>query len=144
MTNDEIRRNTEILMTNEPLHTRAPFDIRASDFFRHLSFVIRHSTTGSCSQCTARVKSRLSMNRSVLPASCRQRNRRKALPTRRRQHLVGGTVRLVRGSWSQSARKMSWRSQEKRIGQKAPLMSRMGTVMKAEQVINRVQVVEGD
>jgi len=30
-------------MTNGPLHTRAPFDIRASDFFRHLSFVIRHS-----------------------------------------------------------------------------------------------------
>src|SRR5438093_56164 len=50
MTNDEIRRNTEILMTNEPLHTSAPFDIRASDFFRHLSIVIRHST-GSWSQC---------------------------------------------------------------------------------------------
>src|SRR5262245_58221415 len=41
-TNDEIRRNTEIRRTNEPLHTRALFDIRASDFFRHLSFVIRH------------------------------------------------------------------------------------------------------
>src|SRR5262245_31177560 len=26
-------------------------DIRASDFFRHLAFVIRHSTTGSWSQC---------------------------------------------------------------------------------------------
>src|SRR5206468_2221796 len=46
------------------------------------------------------------MNRRVLPASCRQRNRRKALPTRRRQHLVGGTVRLVRGSWSQCMRKI--------------------------------------
>ena len=38
MTNDEIRRNTEIQMTNGQLHTRAPFDIRASDFFRHSSF----------------------------------------------------------------------------------------------------------
>ena len=38
MTNDQIRRNTEILMTNGTLHTRALFDIRASDFFRHLSF----------------------------------------------------------------------------------------------------------
>src|SRR6266571_1259729 len=44
------------------------------------------------------------MNRRVLPASCWQRNRRKALPTRRRQHLVSGTVRLVRDSWSQSTR----------------------------------------
>src|SRR5439155_7676774 len=32
-----------------PLHTRVPFDIGASDFFRHLSFVIRHWTTGSWS-----------------------------------------------------------------------------------------------
>src|SRR5439155_26161872 len=39
----------------------------------------------------------LPMNLSVLPASCRQKNRRKALPTRRRQHLVGVTFRLVRG-----------------------------------------------
>src|SRR6266536_633512 len=52
ISNDEIRRNTEIRMTNGRLHTRAPFDIRASDFFRHLSFVIRHSTTGSWSQST--------------------------------------------------------------------------------------------
>src|SRR5688572_125082 len=37
----------------------------------------------------------------VLPASCRRRNPREALPTRRRQHLVGGTVRLVRDSGSQ-------------------------------------------
>src|SRR5436190_2311331 len=43
MTNDEIRRNTEIRMTNGQLHTRGLFDIPASDFFRHLSFVIRHS-----------------------------------------------------------------------------------------------------
>src|SRR6266568_7621690 len=53
ITNDEIQRNTEILMTNEPFHTSTPFDIRASDFFRHLSFVICHSTTGSWSQGTA-------------------------------------------------------------------------------------------
>ena len=62
ITNDEIRRNTEILMTNEPLHTGAPFDIRASDFFRHLSFVIRHSTTGSWSQCIRKNESGLSMS----------------------------------------------------------------------------------
>jgi len=42
----------------------------------------------------------LSMNPRVLPASCRQRNLKKALPTRRRQHLGGGTVRLVRVSRS--------------------------------------------
>src|SRR5947207_3072226 len=36
----------------------------------------------------------------VLPASCRQRNLGEALPTRRRQHLVVGTVRLARRSWS--------------------------------------------
>jgi hypothetical protein len=41
MTNDEILRNTEIRMTNGPLHTRGLLDLRASDFFRHLSFVIR-------------------------------------------------------------------------------------------------------
>src|SRR5438552_6513780 len=35
----------------------------------------------------------LSMNPGVLPASCRQTNRRKALPARCRQHL-GGTVSL--------------------------------------------------
>ena len=51
MTNDEIRRNTEIRMTNGH-GTPGLFDIRASDFFRHLSFVIRHSTTGSSPQCT--------------------------------------------------------------------------------------------
>src|ERR1051325_10683144 len=45
-TNDEIRRNTEIQKTNEPFHTRALFDIRASDFFRHLSFVIRQPVHG--------------------------------------------------------------------------------------------------
>src|ERR1051325_9882262 len=43
MTNDEIRRNAEIRRTNGPWHTRAPFDIRASDFFRHLSFDNRFS-----------------------------------------------------------------------------------------------------
>src|SRR5436309_6879874 len=31
----------------------------------------------------------------VIPAYCRQRNTRAALPTRRRQHPVGGTIRLV-------------------------------------------------
>ena len=40
------------------------------------------------------------MNPRVLPASCRQRNLKKALPTRRRQHLGGGKVRLVRVSRS--------------------------------------------
>src|ERR1051326_7372161 len=40
MTNDEIRRNTEIRMTNGPLHSRAPFEIRASNSLRHLSFAI--------------------------------------------------------------------------------------------------------
>jgi hypothetical protein len=44
MTNDEIRRKTEIRMRNGRSHTRASFDIWASDFFRHLSFVIRQST----------------------------------------------------------------------------------------------------
>ena len=67
ITNDEIRRNAEILMTNEPLHTSAPFDIRASDFFRHLSFVIRHSTTGLWSQCTASKSWGLWMSARVLP-----------------------------------------------------------------------------
>jgi hypothetical protein len=33
------------------------------------------------------------MNRRVLTASCRQKNRRNALPTRRRQLLVGGMSR---------------------------------------------------
>jgi hypothetical protein len=40
------------------------------------------------------------MNRRVLPASCRQRDRRKALSARCRQH-IGGTLSLVRGSCSQ-------------------------------------------
>src|SRR6185369_8085418 len=40
MTNDEIRRNTEIRTTNRPLDTRGLFDIR-------------HSTTDSRSQCIA-------------------------------------------------------------------------------------------
>ena len=62
MTNDEIRRKTEIRMTNEPLHPRAPLDIRASDFFRHWSLVIGHSTTGSWSQCTAARPRGLPMN----------------------------------------------------------------------------------
>src|SRR6266446_6112925 len=51
---------------------------------------------------------RLSINSRVLPASCRQRNVSEALPTRRRQHLVGGTVRLVRGSWSQGTAAKRW------------------------------------
>ena len=44
MTNDEIQRNTECRI--RPLNTQAPFDIQASDFFRHLSFVIRHQVHG--------------------------------------------------------------------------------------------------
>src|SRR2546425_933493 len=44
------------------------------------------------------------MSPRVLPASCRQTNRRKALPARCRQHL-GGAVSLARGSWSQCMRK---------------------------------------
>src|SRR5262249_19388975 len=47
MTKDKVRSNTETRRTNGRWHTRAPFDIRASDFFRHLAFAIRHSTTGS-------------------------------------------------------------------------------------------------
>ena len=46
----------------------------------------------------------LSMNPSVLPASCRQNHRCKALPARCRQHLCGG-VSPVAGSWSQSTAK---------------------------------------
>src|SRR2546427_7386007 len=41
----------------------------------------------------------------VLPASCRQGNLIKALPARRRQHLVGSAVRLVGGSRSDCMRK---------------------------------------
>src|SRR3989442_8095234 len=43
------------------------------------------------------------MNVRVLPAACRQRDRRKALPARCRQHLRGAVSR-VRGSWSQCTR----------------------------------------
>ena len=46
----------------------------------------------------------LSMNPRVLPASCRQNKRRKALPARCRQHL-GGAVSFGIGSWSQCIRK---------------------------------------
>jgi len=42
MTNDEIRRNDEIRMTKPATAQPSVFDIRASDFFRHSSFVIRH------------------------------------------------------------------------------------------------------
>ena len=59
---------------------------------------------GSWSQCVRKNERGLSMNPRVLPASCRQTNRRKALPARCRQHL-GGAVSLVRGSWSQCMRK---------------------------------------
>src|ERR1051325_8137384 len=65
MANDEIRRNTEIRMTNGTLHTRAPFDIRALDFLRHLSFVIRHWRTGSWSRRQGARRRRLSPNRSA-------------------------------------------------------------------------------
>ena len=36
MTNDEIRRNDEIRMTNQSRHGSGLFNILASDFFRHL------------------------------------------------------------------------------------------------------------
>ena len=42
MTIDEIRRNDEIRMTKPATPQLRVFDIRASDFFRHSSFVIRH------------------------------------------------------------------------------------------------------
>jgi hypothetical protein len=45
------------------------------------------------------------MNLRALPASCRQRNVGEALPTRRRQHLVGCTVPFV----SQCTVSESWR-----------------------------------
>src|SRR5882724_7987556 len=45
MTNEEIRRNDKIRMTKPATAQLRVFDIRASDFFRHWSFVIRHSTT---------------------------------------------------------------------------------------------------
>src|SRR5262245_14786105 len=77
MTNGEIRRKTEIRRTNEPSHTRAPFDIRASDFFRHWSLVIGHSTTGSWSQCTVARHTEHLREFSVLP------------PVRRCQSVIG-------------------------------------------------------
>src|SRR5258707_128968 len=56
--------------------------------------------TGSWSQCMRKNERGLSMNRRVLTASCRQNNRRKALPARCWQHL-GGAVSPLGGSWSQ-------------------------------------------
>src|SRR5436190_10745295 len=53
----------------------------------------------SWSQCIRKNERGLSMNRRVLPASCRQRNRSKALPTRRRQHIVGG-LHAARTAWT--------------------------------------------
>src|SRR5881396_3037783 len=41
MTNDEIRRNDEIRMTKPATAQLRVFDIWASDFFRHSSFVIQ-------------------------------------------------------------------------------------------------------
>ena len=49
----------------------------------------RLARDGSWPQCTISESSRLSMNLRVLPASCRQRDRRKALLARCRQHLDG-------------------------------------------------------
>ena len=43
MTNDQIRRNDEIRMTKPATAQRKVFDIQTSDFFRHSSFLIRHS-----------------------------------------------------------------------------------------------------
>src|SRR5207248_483935 len=57
----------------------------------------------------------LFMNPRVLPASCRQTSRRKALPARCRQHLAGA-VRLVRGSWSPNAASKSWGHSPLRAG----------------------------
>ncbi len=68
MTNDEIRRNDEIRMTKPATAQLRVFDIQASDFFRHSSFVIRHSplsdrfpsweglAVGSWSQCKRKTK----------------------------------------------------------------------------------------
>ena len=64
--------------------------------------------SGSRSQCVRKSERGLSMNRRVLPASCRRKNRRNALPTRRRQHLVGVTVGAFPGSWSQYMRGSEW------------------------------------
>jgi len=47
------------------------------------------TVTGSWSQCVRKNERGFSMNLRVLPASCRQRNPRTPLPTRRRQHLAG-------------------------------------------------------
>jgi hypothetical protein len=67
---------------------------------------VRGIAIGSRSQCIRECGRGLSMNLSVLPASCRQKHRSKALPTRRRKHLVGGIVSPVRGSWSDRKRFM--------------------------------------
>src|ERR1051326_7507306 len=45
MTKDEIQTNTEIRIPKPSSHHRAWFDIRASDFFCHSSFVIRYLKT---------------------------------------------------------------------------------------------------
>ena len=58
---------------------------------------------GSWSQCTAARPRGLSINRRVLPASCRQTHRRNALPARCRQYL-GGAVSPVGGSLPQCMR----------------------------------------
>src|SRR5258708_2010022 len=63
MTNDEIRRNDEIPMTKRTILNPELFDIRASNFFRYLSFVIRQLVHGPnarhpgrrgspCTQCS--------------------------------------------------------------------------------------------
>src|SRR5881296_4691653 len=62
MTNDEIRRNDEILMPKrQPLNSEL-FDIRALDFFRHSSFSCSYKS-GSWSQCMRENEWRLSMDR---------------------------------------------------------------------------------
>jgi len=75
---------------------------------------------GSWSQCTAARPRGLSMNRRVLPASCRQTHRSKALPARCRQHL-GGAVSPVGGSLPQCMRESEKGSPElhaRRTGQR--------------------------
>src|SRR5882724_2156073 len=71
----------------------------------------------SWSQCMRENERGLSMNPKVLPASCRRKNLREALPTRRRQHLVGDTVRRVRGSCQSAGAKFG-------VSQEAPAKPR--------------------
>src|ERR1051325_7896924 len=57
-TNVEIRRKTEARTTKGPWQAKGAFDIRALDFFRHLSLVIRQQVHGR-KACTKRRKGAL-------------------------------------------------------------------------------------